>query len=236
MISVCMATYNGERFIAEQLDTILAQISEHDELIVSDDGSSDKTQDIINSYKQKYNNIVLLQGPKKGVIKNFENAIKHARGNYIFLCDQDDIWVKNKVNIVLDCFKKTNAYVVLHDARIVDGNGNCVEESFYSHRGSKKGLLKNLWKNSYLGCCMAFDRKLLSDILPIPDKIEMHDWWIGMLGETKHKSVIIPYKLIDYRRHGNNVSSFHHHKFSKMVYNRVYLIKELIKRRVKKNG
>lgn len=106
MISVCMATYNGGRFIKEQIDSILPQLSQYDELIVSDDGSTDRTLEIIASYKDE--RIKVFHHQKTGnkyyptlkvcySTNNFENALKQAKGDYIFLCDQDDIWEKNKV-------------------------------------------------------------------------------------------------------------------------------------------
>ena len=231
MISVCMATYNGEKYLAEQLDSILCQISDDDELIISDDGSKDSTLRIINDYAVKFKNIILIDGPKQGVIKNFENALKLAKGEYIFLTDQDDIWKKNKVQTILKYFTSTGCQVVLHDADIIDANLNIISESFYKHRGSKQGLLRNIYKNSYLGCCMAFTKKTLNQALPFPNNIEMHDWWIGLIGESNKSTLFISEKLISYRRHGNNVSSFHHHPLPKMISNRLCLLLQLVKRK-----
>ena len=233
MISVCMATYNGEKFIQEQIDSIIRNISENDEIIISDDGSTDATLDILHRYAEQYNNIHFIQGPGKGVVKNFEFAINQAKGEFIFLTDQDDIWEINKVEKVLDCFDKKNCKVVVHDATIIDGNGKLLKESFFAYRGSKAGVIKNFVKNSYVGCCMAFKKEILADVLPIPNQIEMHDWWIGMISETEHGSVFIDDSLIRYRRHGNNVSRMYHYPLKKMIEIRMYLAKELIKRKRK---
>lgn len=230
MISVCMATYNGEKYIREQLDSILKQIGENDEIIISDDGSTDLTISILKEYASEYPNIMIKKGPRQGVIKNFENALMHSKGDYIFLSDQDDIWVDGKVNKVMEQFNKKMASVVLHDAVIVDGYGTEIGESFFTHRGSKPGFIKNIVKNSYLGCCMAFDRNVLNIALPFPEKIEMHDWWIGLLGELYGDVIFLDDKFLRYRRHGNNVSSFHHHPLRKMIFNRVYLVSHAIKR------
>lgn len=227
MISVCMATYNGERYIEEQLESILKQIGDKDEIIISDDGSTDSTIEIIKYYQKSNGNIKLVEGPKNGVIKNFENALKLSSGEIIFLADQDDIWVDGKVNQVLKEFEKKNIILVLHDAYIVDGEGRIIESSFYKHRKSKQGLISNIVKNSYLGCCMAFKRELLNECLPFPPKIEMHDWWIGLMGEKIGEVVFIHKQYLMYRRHGNNVSSFQHHPIGKMIFNRVYLINQL---------
>lgn len=233
MVSVCMATYNGENFIQEQLDSIIRNISRSDEIIISDDGSTDATLDILHHYAVQYNNIHFFQGPGKGVIKNFEFAINQANGDYIFLTDQDDVWEINKVEKVLDCFHKKHCKVVVHDATIIDGTGKLLEESFFAYRSSKAGVIKNFVKNSYLGCCMAFKREILTEVLPIPNQIAMHDWWIGMISELEHGSVFISDKLIRYRRHGNNVSSMHHYPLKKMIKIRMYLAKELVKRKGK---
>lgn len=234
MISVCMATYNGEKYIKEQLDSILKQISDSDEIIISDDGSTDNTVEIIKLYQESNRNIKLVEGPRKGLIKNFENALNLSRGEIIFLSDQDDIWVEGKVERVMKEFEKTAVSLILHDAYIVDSEGKIIESSFYKHRGSKPGLISNIVKNSYLGCCMAFKRELLNECLPFPAKIEMHDWWIGLMGEKFGKVTFIHKQYLMYRRHGDNVSSFHHHPIRKMIYNRAYLIYQL-QLRVKRN-
>lgn len=234
MISVCMATYNGEKYIKEQLDSILKQISDSDEIIISDDGSTDNTVEIIKLYQESNRNIKLVEGPRKGLIKNFENALNLSRGEIIFLSDQDDIWVEGKVERVMKEFEKTDVSLILHDAYIVDSEGKIMESSFYKHRGSKPGLISNIVKNSYLGCCMAFKRELLNECLPFPAKIEMHDWWIGLMGEKFGKVTFIHKQYLMYRRHGDNVSSFHHHPIRKMICNRAYLIYQL-RLRVKRN-
>lgn len=229
MISVCMATYNGEKYIKKQINSILKQINKNDELIISDDGSTDKTKSILQSYAEKYPNIRIIEGPQKGVIKNFENALNNSKGDMIFLSDQDDIWLDNKVKNVLKEFDK-GFDLVLHDAIIVDKNENMIEESFFYHRKSKKGFLNNTIKNSYIGCCMAFSRNVLNYALPFPDSIEMHDWWIGLIAERVGKVSLLNDKLLLYRRHGNNVSSFRHYPLKKMISNRVYILFKLILR------
>lgn len=233
MISVCMATYNGEKYLKEQLNSILKQIKSSDELIISDDGSTDSTCTIIREYQKEYKNINLLDGPRMGVQKNFENALRKSKGDIIFLSDQDDIWMDNKVDVVLDAFQNPNVVLILHDAQIVNQNGQAIEDSFFEHRRSQSGLFKNLWKNSYLGCCMAFRRSVLECSLPFPPKIEMHDWWIGLISEMTGEVRLIDKPLLKYRRHGENVSSFQHHPFKKMIMNRLYFIQQLVKVRKK---
>jgi len=228
IISVAMATYNGEKYIKEQLDSILCQLKTDDEIIISDDGSTDKTINIINSYNDK--RIKIIEGPRKGVKQNFANAIDKCSGKYIFLSDQDDIWGKEKVLKILKVFSLNDKIkVVVHDCSVVNNDMRIVNESFYRIRNSKPGIIKNIWKNSYIGCCMAFDSKLKEKILPIPNDIEMHDQWIGIKAELNGKSVFIKDKLINYRRHDSNVSELNkHHPFITMVKNRMRFIIEVI--------
>ena len=181
-ISVAIATYNGEKYIEEQLKSILSQLNIDDEIIISDDGSTDNTINIINSMNDK--RIKLIQGPKKGVKQNFANAISNCSGKYIFLSDQDDIWVNNKVDKVLNIFENNKYDCITHNCYVVNGdNSEIIIDSFFQHRKSKKGIVSNMWKNKYLGCCMVFRSDMKKNILPIPNNIEMHDQWIGIICE-----------------------------------------------------
>ena len=233
MISVCLASYNGIKYIAEQLDSILMQIGDNDEIIISDDGSKDGTVELINEYINKHGNIKLIEGPRKGLIKNFENAINAAEGDIIFLSDQDDVWMPDKVSTVMKAFedKGDKCILVLHDAEIVNAELEATGKSLYEFRGSRPGLLRCLIKNPYVGCCMAFRKELKKEALPFPDGIEMHDWWIALNAECGRRAVQIPQRLIKYRRHGDNASNMHHHPIKKMIHNRIVFTKELIKRR-----
>ncbi len=226
-ISVAMASYNGEKYIRNQIETILENLDDDDELVISDDGSSDRTIEIIKSFNDK--RIKLLNGPKKGLKKNFENAIKNTTGNVVFLSDQDDIWMPNKVKKVLEVLEKSNYILIQHDAIVVDENDNIIIDSFAEHRKVKTGIIKNLIKNSYHGCCIAFRAKLKEKILPIPNNIYLHDQWIGMIAELEGKTYFLNEKLMKYRRHSENNSSFKHLPLKEMFINRVNYAKELIK-------
>jgi len=229
-ISICMATYNGEKYIKEQLDSILSQISENDEIIISDDTSTDKTVEIIKSYKD--NRIKIFENQKfKSPIFNFENALKHANNNIMVLADQDDIWKPNKIEIIKKHMQEFD--LVLSDADIIDENGNVLQESFCKLNGSKSGLFKNIVKNSYLGCTMAFNKKILEKSLPFPSDLPMHDWWIGLIAEMYGKIYFTNDKLISYRRHGNNASpTGEKSKYSlrQKIMFRLIMIKNLIRR------
>jgi glycosyltransferase involved in cell wall biosynthesis len=203
--SVCMATYNGEKYIKDQLETILSQLGEQDELIISDDSSTDSTLDIITAFQDPRIRIIKNQ-LFKSPIYNFENALKHATGDFLFLSDQDDIWLPSK----LETMKKyLSMYdLVVCDCSYVDDDMSLILESYFEWRNAGPGLLKNLYKNRYLGCCMAFNRKVLNLSLPFPKDIPMHDIWIGIVGDMYCTSFFLKEKLMLYRRHSNNVTVF----------------------------
>lgn len=230
IVSVAMATYNGDKYIKDQIESILINLKLDDELIISDDGSTDSTLKIVKEYQRKDKRIKLFEGPRLGVKQNFANAIEHCCGKYIFLSDQDDIWMPNKVEKVLEYFRDDKYKVVVHNADIVDKNLNSIENDFFSFRKSGKGKVKNIYKNTYIGCCMAFSASLKDKILPIPNNIEMHDQWIGLIGEKIGKVFFLNENLIKYRRHDENVSSFKHYPLKRMIKNRIIFVKEYLRR------
>jgi glycosyltransferase involved in cell wall biosynthesis len=202
-ISVCIATYNGEKYIHQQLGSILGQIGESDEIIISDDSSSDRTVEIIKTFDDK--RIRLLENNRfHSPAYNFENALENVTGDIIFLSDQDDIWLENKVKIMKGLLQKYE--LVVSDCIVINENEDILQESFFKIRGSKKGFLNNLVKNSYMGCCMAFNRRILDIALPFPDNLPMHDMWIGMIGELYGKTYFCDQRLVKYRRHEHSTS------------------------------
>ncbi|HIF9375644.1 TPA: glycosyltransferase family 2 protein [Photobacterium damselae] len=205
MISVCLATYNGSSYIMEQINSILTQLSAEDELIISDDGSTDNTLDIILSYDDVRIKVFSNKGVK-GYTHNFESALKHCSGDVIFLSDQDDIWLPNKVST---CMKKLkNNDFVVHNASVVDSNLKVLERSYFKFKNVRKGFLSNLISIRYLGCCMAFNRDVLNKALPFPikNRIITHDSWLSLISELYFKTELIETPLILYRRHENNTS------------------------------
>ncbi len=229
-ISVCIATYNGEKFIAEQLESILSQELPVDEIIISDDSSTDRTVEIIKSYSDF--RITLLENNNfRSPIFNFENALKHATGAVVFLSDQDDIWSPSKVRVMSEYLRHYD--LVISDASLIDSSCCVVEDSFYKLRNSGPGFLKNLYKNSYLGCCMAFNKNILDKSLPFPVNIPMHDMWLGMIANFSGKTLFCKEKLVYYRRHSSNASPTGGkscYKFIDMIAFRYNLLTALIKR------
>lgn len=228
MISVALAAYKGEKYIEAQIRSILPQLSYGDEIIVSDDRPGGMTEKIVKRIAAEDSRVVWVEGKSKGVVSNFVNAIRYCKGDKIFLCDQDDVWLPDKVKRVMEAFDE-GYDLVLHNAYITDGELNITDYSFFEKRGSKKGVLHNIFKNSYMGCCMAFDRKLLKKIMPMPRSIPMHDQWIGIIGEIYGKVKFLDLPLIYYRVHGGNVTGGKTTFKQKMEWRR-YLISKLYKR------
>ena len=204
MNSICIATYNGEKFIRQQLTSILSQINIDDEVIISDDDSTDNTIEIIKSFND--NRIKIVRGGFHHFKWNFVNALKYAKGDYIFLSDQDDIWIENKYTSCLQELKKVD--LICHDSIVVDENLKTIIPSFFQYYNSGRGIIKNSIKNTYFGACMAFNRKVLENALPIPQTMEIgHDIWIGLVAESigKVKFINTPYLL--YRRHDTAITN-----------------------------
>ncbi len=203
-ISVCMATYNGAEHIEKQLASIIKNLSDNDEVVVSDDNSTDDTIAIAKSFNDSRIRVVMNHPDRRGHITNFENALNHAEGDYLFLSDQDDIWYDDKIVKMMKALEKHD--LVVCDCKIVDGEMNLLNESFYELLSSGNGLVKNLVKNTYLGCCMAFNRKVLEKALPFPKDIVSHDTWLGLMGELVGSCYFLPEKLQYFIRHGSNFS------------------------------
>ena len=230
MISVCIATYNGEKYIRQQIESIVCQLSPTDEIVISDDGSTDKTLAIVKAIGDK--RIRIIKGPRKhSPTFNFEYALKAAKGDYIFLADQDDVWKPNKVEVCMKWLQKY--YCVVSDAEVTDSSLNTLFPSLYRLLGVRQGKLYNtLWKNGYTGCCMAFRRNVLEVSLPFPKNIPMHDIWIGNVAAYKYNVKFISDKLIFFRRHKDTIScNGKGSKFSlwQQLLFRINTIKNLIK-------
>ena len=206
MISVCLASHNGEAYIKQQVDSILKQIDLGDELIVSDDASTDSTLDIIKSFNDSRIKIISHTAPKglPGHIcatLNFENALKISKGDYIFLSDQDDVWTDDKVQIMMR-YLEESPYVV-SDCFVTDSNLKVITNTRFTpeSRITKNKYLAFLKSTPYQGSCAAFRREVLNKALPFPPKIQSHDRWIGFVAAFDFSVKIIPECLIYYRRH-----------------------------------
>lgn len=235
MISVCMATYNGEKYIKEQIDSILVQIGSDDELIISDDQSSDRTVEIIRSIPDKRIKL-FIHDYDHGFVRNFENALEKAKGDVIFLSDQDDIWMSDKVKTVMNALESSD--FVVSDCITINDREEIISKSRIADYNIKTGFWRLMIKTRYLGCCMAFNRKVLEVALPFPKNAYLmeHDLWLAAVAECYFKTALIQKPLIKYRRHGHNVSSGGSSKGYSLpikVYRRIYRLVCLVKIRGK---
>jgi glycosyltransferase involved in cell wall biosynthesis len=197
-----MATFNGARFIEAQVESILRELRPGDELVISDDGSTDATVDKIRSFSDARVRVLASNG--LGVAPNFEHALRHAGGGYIFLSDQDDVWLPGKLDAM--CETLTRNVIAVSDCKLVDERLGVLHRSYFELIDSRPGFFRNFLRNSYLGCCMAFKRELLDVALPIPGGVA-HDYWIGMVGELIGHPAFVPRPLVLYRRHLRAASS-----------------------------
>jgi glycosyltransferase involved in cell wall biosynthesis len=198
-----MATYNGASFIRQQIESILPQLEANDEFVFADDGSTDDTLSIIQSYQD--NRFKLINTGRTGSpAKAFEVGLKHCTGNMIFLADQDDVWKPEKVIKITSLLKSFD--LILTDCSIINEHNEKITDSFFLTQRSRKGLLQNILYNSYMGCCMAFHRKILDRALPFPVSLKAHDQWIGLIAERYFNVHFLDEPLVEYRRHGKNYS------------------------------
>jgi glycosyltransferase involved in cell wall biosynthesis len=204
-ISVCMATYNGEKYLYEQLQSILTQLGDHDELVISDDHSTDRTVDIIKSCNDDRIRLI-YNDAARGYTRNFENAIRHAAGNIIFIADQDDVWRADKIQVMRRYLQDYD--LVISDATYVNHALEVTLGSHFKLIDIKAGFIRQLLRPRYIGACMAFNRVLLQKLLPFPrrSKFCAYDYWITLIGESCYKSRLIDDQLILYRRHEGNAS------------------------------
>ena len=200
-----MATYNGEEFLRVQLDSILAQLGPDDELLVQDDGSSDETLNIIDSYHDDRIEVVRNE-TNLGVIGTFERCLARARHEIVFLSDQDDEWLPGKVDAVVAAFADPHVTGVVTNALIVDRDGATTSDSYFAHARSGPGVVHNFVKNSYLGCCLAVRRDVIPVATPVPRSVRTHDGWIGITADLMGTVVFLPTPYLRYRRHGGNIS------------------------------
>ena len=223
-ISVCMAAYNGEEYIRKQIETILFQLNFNDELIIVDDCSTDGTVEMIKSYLDP--RIKLYRNEKNmGFIQSFFKAIRYAKNEYIFLSDQDDIWVEDKVLKVKKTIETSNTDVLIHNARVCTDDGIVLQSKRY-HRGLGNNFFnRHLINNHNMGCLMAFKKNLINDLFPIPSLVESHDQWIGLVADYMgYKTIFLDEVLITWIRHDNNASSTYRRSWKKVIISRIKMM------------
>ena len=235
-ISVAMAVYNGEAYLPEQLDSILKQLEPQDEIVVSYDKSRDNTWQLLQEYQSKYPQVRVLENQNPGINGNFNNAIAGCKGDYIFICDQDDRWADNKRAAVVESFEKHGADMVIHNGVHIDGEGKVISEPFFSMYRIGDGKLKNILKPRYSGCCTAFTAEMAAKIMPMPMKLDAYDHWIGTVGEFFGKIAYDERILLYHRLHGGNVTPVSTRSLGVILKARSRLLWELAKRMKREKG
>lgn len=213
-VSILLPTYNGEKYIKEQIDSILNQTYKDIKLIISDDGSSDNTVNILKQYEQQDSRIELYIQPKNmGVVKEIEFLLQKVETPFYMLADQDDYWLPEKVEKSLETLIKNNADLVFGDLEVVDENLNTIYPSFGDFMLLNRKIHKYLdsYKVNYLyncvtGCTVLAKRETIQYIIPMPTKSKylIHDHWISIMVSLNGKLAYMDEKYIKYRQHGNN--------------------------------
>jgi glycosyltransferase involved in cell wall biosynthesis len=210
-VSVVMCTYNGSLYVEKQLNTILKQLNKNDEIIIIDDNSTDNTYDILKSFAKNFDNIKLYKNKYNiGFLKNFQKALSLVSHEIILLSDQDDLWVDNKVNTIIDIFNKhPDIEVIFTDAYLINDIG--IRKPYSLWEKLKFNNLENtnifsilLKNNIATGATMALKRNFLMQVIDIPD-CWVHDGWFAIVASSKNTLFPLNCKLIEYRQHNNNV-------------------------------
>lgn len=216
-ISVAMCTFNGEPYLRAQLDSILGQLSNVDEIVVADDGSTDRTREILLEYRRRSPQLFRLHfhGTNLGTVGNFQFALEKCRGDYIFLCDQDDVWDTQKVAVIMKRLQARRCLLVFTDGRLIGPTGTLLESSLWE-RWKFTPVRRLLWRwipgaalldllnnnNKVTGATVAMRSTLLQHSLPIRlPKGYWHDAWFAMHAAARSGLAFDSSRLVDYRIH-----------------------------------
>lgn len=210
LVSIVMATYNGDRFLKKQLDSLTALTYPNIELIVSDDASTDQTLEILQAFSANCPYKLLQNKDHSGLVENFTKAIQLARGEFIALCDQDDVWMPDKIETLLEHIDEFD--VISGSFLVIDEKGNYHTEGVMhevyeaSHHGAYR-LADFLNENPILGCASLIRKQLIDRCLPIPKGVLYHDWWFMVSAILRGRGVGYTDKLVlNYRQHGKNTA------------------------------
>ena len=206
LVSIVIATYNGATFLRQQLDTVIAQTYSRIEIIVIDDRSSDSTLSILNEYAGRNSNLKIYQNEVNlGHIKTFERGISFCTGEYIFPCDQDDVWDNNKLLLMMKALEKDSP-VIYCDSAFIDDQGNSLHRKISDIKNLKtyESVLPFIIGNCVSGHAAMFTRKIALQAMPFPPTI-IHDWWLAFVASTQGKIQFLDLPLVQYRQHTGNV-------------------------------
>ena len=204
--SVCMATYRGAPFVGEQIESILGQLGDADELVVVDDASPDETVDVVSRYSADPR-VRLERNPENlGYVRTFEKALRLARGEYLFLADQDDVWLEGRLDAMLEALDRT---AVVSTSVSVLGDPS-PEPRYRLRRRDSRRHLANVFAvlvgyRLYTGCAMAFRRDIFDSVVPIPKFVyESHDLWLALVANTHGENTHLEEPSVARRLHGAN--------------------------------
>ncbi len=229
MLHILLSTYNGERYLSEQIDSILAQTYTEWRLYIRDDGSRDGTKAILKIYAKAHPERIFIDETEPnglGAMRSFEYLLaQHGDADYFAFADQDDVWLPDKISLCMETIQQEEAKhpdkpIVVHtDLRVVDEQLCELSPSFWAYGGIHPEILDtNIYYlaicNSVTGCAMLMNRAARESVLPFPAHVFMHDAWIGIrVLSTGGKVLPIPQKTILYRQHGDNVCGAQHYRF-----------------------
>jgi glycosyltransferase involved in cell wall biosynthesis len=218
-VQILMSTYNGEKFLKKQMDSLLQQDYPNLEILIRDDGSKDSTVSILKDYAEAHSNIQLLLDENRGVISSFFELVLKAApdADYVAFCDQDDVWKPQKVSRAVSLLDKESSDVpLIYFSRLdlVDEELNVMKQSPIPPRGAS--LENALIQNIATGCTIVINRKMIETFkahLPNPKKITMHDGWFYLLGTALGKVVYDEQSHLLYRQHSSNTLGMANNKF-----------------------
>ena len=208
-IDILMATYNGEKYLSEQIDSIVGQTYQNWNLLIRDDNSSDGTLQILEKYEKLDRRIKILRDNRGnlGIVKNFEELLKNSESELIMFSDQDDIWLENKLEVYLKTIEKVRLKnVLIHSDAILfsEDKTNILKETFISKKAIRKGL-ENVFFNYFVqGATILISKEIKNFILPFPKEVYLHDRYIHLMSELFFERIFIKGSLIYYRQHSNN--------------------------------
>jgi glycosyltransferase involved in cell wall biosynthesis len=217
-LAILLATYQGERFLEEQLSSLFGQTYEDWQLYIHDDGSTDKTPEIIEAYAKNYpDKVILVEGPSMGGAKeNFLYLMKQVEAPYYMCCDQDDVWLPEKVEKTFSLMKQIEAShqdevpcLVFTELKVVDGNLKVIAESMSEYQKldcKNLKLSRMLMQNAVTGCTMMINKALRDKVILYTDsnRIIMHDWWASLIAAQFGEIAYLKEATILYRQHGEN--------------------------------
>lgn len=240
-VSVIIPAYNGGKYLSHQIDSILPMLKEHDEIVISVDKSTDNTLEIAKGYRSRDNRIkVFLNNGERGVWSNSINGLRHAKGKFVFPCDQDDEWINNKIDVIMRDFENNEILAVVHDGFVCDAELNVIGDTISNRLSTNDSLFKNFRHNTISGCCYAFRRELINVLLDTPLTPDAADQWSGITAIILGKLEIDKNILIKHRIHENNYTPKVKRKMSKRIYGRICLLINVVwlilnKRKYKKD-